>query len=49
MKYISTSEAAKKCGLSRRRIAILCKENRIEGVQRAGQTWKKGHWQINER
>lgn len=39
MKYISTSEAAEKWGLSRRRVAILCKENRIEGVQRAGQTW----------
>lgn len=39
MKYISTSEAAKKWGLSRRRVAILCKGNRIEGVQRAGQTW----------
>ena len=39
MKYISTSEAAEKWGLSRRRAAILCKENRIESVQRAGQTW----------
>ncbi len=39
MKYISTSEAAEKWGLSRRRVAILCKENRIEGAQRAGQTW----------
>ena len=39
MKYISTSEAAAKWGLSRRRVAILCKENRIEGIQRAGQTW----------
>ena len=36
MKYISTSEAAAKWGLSRRRVAILCKENRIEGIQRAG-------------
>ena len=39
MKYISTSEAAEKWGLSRRRVAILCKENRIEGVQRTGQIW----------
>ena len=39
MKYISTSEAAEKWGLSRRRVAILCKENRIEGVQKAGATW----------
>ena len=39
MKYISTSESAEKWGLSRRRAAILRKENRIESVQRAGQTW----------
>lgn len=39
MKYISTTEAAEKWGLSRRRVAILCKEDRIEGAQRAGQTW----------
>ena len=39
MKYISTSEAAEKWGLSRRRVAILCTENRIEGVQRTGQIW----------
>lgn len=39
MKYISTSEAAAKWGLSRRRVAILCKEERIEGAQKAGETW----------
>lgn len=39
MQYISTSEAAEKWGLSRCRVAILCKEERIEGAQRAEQTW----------
>lgn len=38
MKYISTSEAATKRGLSKRRITILCKGNRIEGVQKTVQT-----------
>lgn len=39
MKYISTSEAAKKWGISQRRVALLCQNNRIEGSQRAGGTW----------
>lgn len=39
MKYLSTSEVAEKWGLSRRRVAILCKEERIKGAQRAGSTW----------
>lgn len=39
MKYISTSEAAEKWGLSSRRIVVLCNEGRIEGAQKAGSTW----------
>ena len=39
MKYISTSEAAKKWALSSRRIVVLCSEGRIEGAQKAGNTW----------
>ena len=39
MKYISTSEAAEKWNLSKRRIIVLCNEGRIEGVQRAGSMW----------
>lgn len=39
MKYISTTQAATKWGLSRRRVAILCKEDRIEGAQKAGEVW----------
>ena len=39
MKYISTSEAAKKWNLSKRRIIVLCNEDRINGAQKAGSTW----------
>lgn len=39
MKYISTSEAAEKWNLSKRRIIVLCNEGRIEGAQKAGSTW----------
>ena len=39
MKYISTSEAATKWNLSKRRIIVLCNEGRIEGAQKAGTTW----------
>ncbi len=36
MKYIKVSEAAKKWGLSTRRVRLLCSENRIEGVTKKG-------------
>ena len=39
MKYISTSEAAEKWNLSKRRIIVLCNEDRIDGAQKAGSTW----------
>lgn len=39
MKYISTSEAAEKWNLSKRRIIVLCNEGRIEGAQKAGSMW----------
>ena len=39
MKYISTSEAGKKWGLSSRRVVVLCNEERIVGAQKAGSTW----------
>ena len=39
MKYLSTFEVAKKWGISHRRVAILCNENRIPGAQRAGSRW----------
>lgn len=39
MEYISTVEVAKKWGLSPRRVAILCAENRISGAAKVGNTW----------
>ena len=39
MIYLSTTQAAEKWGLSRRRIAILCEQQRIKGAQKAGSTW----------
>ena len=39
MKYISTSEAAKKWDLSSRRVVVLCNEGRVDGAQKAGSTW----------
>lgn len=37
--YITLSEAAKKWGISERRIRTLCSEGRIEGVTRFGRSW----------
>lgn len=39
MKYISTAQAAEKWGLSQRRVALLCGQQRVEGAQKAGNTW----------
>lgn len=39
MKYISTSEAAEKWNLSKRRVIVLCNEGRIDGAQKAGSNW----------
>ncbi len=39
MDYISCSDAAKKWGISERRVQILCKENRIEGAFKIGYMW----------
>lgn len=38
-KYMSTSQAADKWGLSARRVAILCEQQRIEGVEKVGNSW----------
>ena len=37
--YITLSEAAKKRGISERRIRTLCSEGRIDGVTRFGRSW----------
>ena len=39
MDYISIKEAAKKWGISERRIQKLCEENRIPGVIRFSRVW----------
>lgn len=39
MDYITSAEAAKKWGLSQRRVSLLCSEGRIEGAMKAGKTW----------
>lgn len=39
MDYISASEAAKKWGISERRVQKLCEGNRIPGVIRFSRMW----------
>lgn len=36
MEYLTTSEAAKKWGITARRVQILCKEGRIAGAVNKG-------------
>lgn len=39
MKYLSTTQAAERWGLSARRVALLCEQQRINGAQKAGNIW----------
>ena len=39
MNYITTREAAKKWGLSERRVQVLCRQGKIPGVFRLGWAW----------
>jgi len=39
MRYLSSTQAGAKWGISKRRVAILCDEGRIEGAQKAGTNW----------
>ena len=39
MEYMSCPEAAKKWGISERRVQILCRDNRIPGVSKLGYMW----------
>ena len=39
MEYMSANDAAKKWGISTRRVHTLCAEGRIEGVSRLGIAW----------
>ncbi|MEG1527547.1 MAG: DNA-binding protein [Clostridia bacterium] len=36
---LSTKQISQKWGISQRRIAILCKDNRVYGAQRVGANW----------
>ena len=39
LEYISAPEAAKKWGISERRVQKLCEENRIDGTEKFGRAW----------
>lgn len=39
MDYLTTLEMSEKWGVSARRIALLCEQNRIKGVVKKGKTW----------
>ncbi|MDD2212454.1 MAG: helix-turn-helix domain-containing protein [Clostridia bacterium] len=39
MFYITTKEAAKKWGLTERRVQVLCRQGKIPGVARFGWAW----------
>ena len=39
MEYMTANEAAKKWGISSRRVHTLCGEGRIKGVTRLGNAW----------
>ena len=39
MQYITVQEAAKKWGVTTRRVQMLCNENRIKGAYRFGKSW----------
>ena len=39
LEYISAPEAAKKWGISERRVQKLCEDNRIPGISKIGYMW----------
>ncbi len=39
MDYITAQEAANKWGITRRRVQVLCSQNRIKGAKRLGNMW----------
>ena len=39
MEYLSIAQTAEKWGLSKRRVQVLCTEDRIPGVMRIGTVW----------
>ncbi len=39
MEYLTTSEVARKWGITRRRVNVLCDEGRVEGAIQKGKMW----------
>ncbi len=39
MSYITTKEAARRWGISERRVQVLCRQGKIPGVFRLGWAW----------
>ena len=39
MTYVTTAELAEKWGITQRRVAIYCKEGRLNGAVLKGRTW----------
>lgn len=39
MQYVSVKDIAERWGVSRRRVQVLCAENRIPGAYLIGRTW----------
>ena len=39
MKLLTTTETAKRWGISSRRIALLCSQDRVKGAEKVGNTW----------
>jgi len=39
VEYMSIADASTKWGISKRRIQVLCAQNRIEGVTHFGKSW----------
>lgn len=39
MEYLTAAEAAKKWGISQRRVEVLCTQGRIPGVKRISRLW----------
>ena len=39
MDFLTTAEVAKKWGITRRRVTILCDEGRVDGAVQKGKIW----------
>ncbi|MCX7904234.1 MAG: helix-turn-helix domain-containing protein [Caloramator sp.] len=39
MDYITVKEASEKWGISKRRVQVLCVQNRIDGAEKLGTVW----------